>query len=392
MGRSPTQPSRTSEVSTTQWGEDWHHVQREDINPTSQEAPSTTSVTSNLVPMNGGAQDTQSGFHLPLESLVLDDRDNEIPHNFLNLYPTILRKFPGAPCEALAKTITYLQALFTLSPGFHPYVTHLPFNSLPKNESSGRHVAEMLERYLIHIVQHLFAFFNSDVQVVRSYIESCPAELIPPPVFVISPNSSPSSAPRRLINGVQGFNNNVRGGENTWQNPICQLTRQYTSERDTAVQKNINKCFLMINRKLAVASSEHPPLFPLQPLPPLRSQPHINDQPSPAFSTLPSPRPTRVPQIPGLQGPSAPASLSRPPHIFHFPAPNQMHLAAVQPNPGLPHSPARFPASSMQPTENTLLRMSASPNDSSQSASKDDIHRLEAKVAEVFEMLSRKNH
>src|SRR5436190_24088803 len=44
----------------------------------------------------------QSEWSLPLESLVLDTRDNDIPLNFLRIYPTILRKFKGPPCEALA--------------------------------------------------------------------------------------------------------------------------------------------------------------------------------------------------------------------------------------------------------------------------------------------------
>jgi hypothetical protein len=149
---------------------------------------------------------------LPLESLVLQNgsRNDEIALNFLHVYADILRKFLGPRCEALAQTITYLQAIFTESPAFHPYVTHLPCRSLPLDETSGRQVAEALERQLIRILQNLFPLFRGDVTVVRGYINICAAELIPRPFFVVPCGTlQPLSASNMLLRGIDGFNNLV---------------------------------------------------------------------------------------------------------------------------------------------------------------------------------------
>ena len=187
---------------------------------------------------------------LPLESRVLQNgsRDDDIALNFLYVYPDILRKFPGPPCEALARTITYLQAIFTESPGFHPYVTHLP-RSLPQNETAGRQVAETLERQLIRVLQNLFPFFRGDVNVVRRYINICPAELIPRPYFVVpSGVFQPLSPSNMLLKGIDGFNNHVDGGDRVWQSPVRETPFRRRMEQD-ALASNIQKCTEKIARK-----------------------------------------------------------------------------------------------------------------------------------------------
>jgi len=241
---------------------------------------------------------------LPLESLVLESgtRNDEIALNFLQVYPDILKKFPGPPCEALARAITYLQAIFTESPGFHPYVTHLPCRYLPLDEATGRQVAEMLERQLIRVLQNLFPFFHGDLTVVRGYINICPAELVPRPVFVVPFGpSQPLSASNMLLRGVDGFNNNVKGGDPVWQSP---LPRDPASEL-AALATNIQKCRQMIARKslhrrtnaaapLARVSSAGPPTRPPPPQSaPMRQQLSNNFQPSAIVVPNPAPAQTQ---------------------------------------------------------------------------------------------------
>lgn len=165
-------------AETNEWFSDFSDVFKHPPSPTPerQEPARTSTAPSREAPL--GPKPTF--WALPLQSLVLDaPRDVTLPLNFLNVYPAILRKFPGPPIEALGRTISYLQALFTESPGFHPFITHLSTDSPPASEFVGKRVAEDLERRLIRIVQNLFSFFHGDVNIVKQYLDECPAELIP---------------------------------------------------------------------------------------------------------------------------------------------------------------------------------------------------------------------
>ena len=182
---------------------------------------------------------------------------------------------------------------------------HLPSGSLPTNDSEGRQIAEALERELVRIVQHLLAFFYSDVNAVLRYINTCPEELIPRPRFVISRTENPTS--HRANTGVQGFNNGTDGGQPLWQNPVSQSVWRQQKEKD-ALQENIRKCFQMIQRKqmaaVPIIGGPGPEQFGQQPrivynpLPPPRPQVPIYCTPTP---TMPPPVPV-PPFTPPMQG------------------------------------------------------------------------------------------
>ena len=181
---------------------------------------------------------------LPLESLVLDAGCDDIPLEFLKVYPTILRKFPGPPCEALGRTITYLQALFTESSGFHPYITHLPTLTLPNNHSESQKLAKTLERGMIRIVQHLLSFFQFDTESIERYITTCPAELIPRPSFLFYEGHLDTDS--QIIH-VGPFRNASRR-EKLWKSPYPNsYWRQDLIDR--AMSDNIRRCESMIDQK-----------------------------------------------------------------------------------------------------------------------------------------------
>jgi len=115
---------------------------------------------------------------LPLESLDLKDWDVDLTIDFLKIYRLIVQKFGGAPCDALGRTVTYLQSVLTESPEFHPYIMHLPFGRLPNTETEGLIVAAALEKELIRIVQRLVAFFDREVEAVLQYINAAEIDVM----------------------------------------------------------------------------------------------------------------------------------------------------------------------------------------------------------------------
>ena len=210
----------------------------------------TSSSSDENSPLGWQTNDITSDMYtwaLPLESLVLNDPNIYLSLDFLQIYPSILRKFGGAPCDALGRTVTYFQSLFTESPAFHPYVMHLPFGHVPKTEDDGLIVAAALEKELIRIVQHLLTFFYGDVKGVVRYINSCPAELIPRPQFVIAEEHPPPN------NGVEGYNNKHPGGQELWQNPIPPTSFWQLQEENDALRVNIASCADRIRRKRSSA-------------------------------------------------------------------------------------------------------------------------------------------
>ena len=233
------------------------------------ESPFTERRQSPLRPPQSLSDDSR-GWFLPLESLVLENgsRNDGITLDFFYVYSHILRKFPGPPCEALARTITYLQAIITKSPGFHPYIAHLPCQSLPQNPITGNQVAEALEQQLIRVLQNLFSFFDGSISTVSHYINICPAELIPRPYFVIPPGSVPPlSSTNLLANGIDSFNNGVSDGGRVWQSPSPESPWHHEMERDILVL-NLQRCIQMIStseslarttRSLATALKRFPP-------------------------------------------------------------------------------------------------------------------------------------
>ena len=280
---------------------------------------------------------------------------------FLRLYPSILRKFRGPPIEALGKTISFLQALFTRSPAFHPYVTHMPSNNLPEDPVHRYRVAHVLEMRLIKTIEHLLLFFYGDVNIVSQYIQRCSADLIPPPQFVVSARKPEDNTP--VPYGVQGFNNSVPGGARVWKNPSSASAWRLRQEHD-ALKLNLTKCEHAIRRRqhLATQPPRSAPL-PSQPnLAPLL--PSFPTQPLPTTLSHPVPQPPR--SNPTLGQPS------RPPQVFHVPPP-----ATQPPVPQPTASPPRI-----------VTHPSASPAESADLRA--EINRLEAKVAQLIELVSSK--
>lgn len=401
MGKTRLMQNLTSdETATPRASDDWQQVEAIDLHDRQQTMACQHQVALIERPLSSSSShksinSSQNGWALPLESLVLDNnKDHEIPLNFLNVYPAILQRFPGPPCEALGRTITYLQALFTESPGFHPYVTHLPYHTIPTDEGTGRFVAEVLERRLIRISQHLFAFFYGDINVVRQYIETCPAELIPRPVFVISPSASDRSASlKRMINGVDGFNNSTKAGEKVWQSPAYPELSQLPPEtqqkfRDT-LHSNLEKISLMIRRKQSGALP-NPGFNALEQLGPRRTPQDQLVPPRPqTVSNFPSSSvfsgpPLQPPQPFGTPNAGPPMSLPRVPPIFHVPPPIQSMQCAAHPQPNVERvQPAAAPATQAGPKP----QIATAPVQDH--PLKDDIKRLEAKISELLEAVDR---
>jgi len=203
---------------------------------------------------------------LPLESLVLKNWDVDLTVAFLQIYHSILQKFSGAPCDALGRTVTYLQSVLTESPAFHPYVMHLPFGRLPKTDADGLIVAVALEKELIRIVQRLVAFYG-DIEAVLKCIDDCPEKLIPHPQFVIAEERPLPN------NGVEGYNNKHPGGQELWQNPIPPTSFWRLQQEKDALRVNIARCADWIERKRVSAVSTPVMAMPRgrQPQPPTTS-------------------------------------------------------------------------------------------------------------------------
>lgn len=396
------QPSETDESTNLA---EWSHVEHPQAS--SKDLEQTTSSRpahglQNLSSARRQAPQSNTGgsgeWAFPLESFVLDNKENDIPINFLQVYTVILRRFPGSPCEALAKAITYLQAVLTHSPAFHPYITHLPFNSVPANETTGRHVAETLERHLIRVLQTLLPSFNSNVSVIQQFINFCPAELIPSPKFVVFANTSEQSpATKRMAHGVHGYNNGVANGESLWQSPVSQSPMRQQMELE-AVQRNLRKCILMINHKrqpahpvVRLSGSEQRTLQPQQSPP--RPQFSINFQSPPAFTppmqSSPQPYPPQFqPQSFGLLPPRPPVISVGPPRALQpMHAPNQAPVTVPQLNKVCVASPPRIVNS--QPTVGTADNKPASAVLPPGHPLKEDISRLEAQMARILELVDR---
>src|SRR5579862_9734060 len=233
---------------------EWDHIEPTEITPTwhesspSRASPPRSSTRDTETTDAGNAMIVEpSEPTLPLESYALDNPD-DLHLSFLKTYPAILTKFPGPPCEALGQVISYMQALFTESPAFHPYITHMPSNNLPSDEVPRARVVEALERRLIQTVQHLFAFFYGDVNSVITYIQRCQAELIPKPLFVVS--SQRPEQPTSVARGVENYNNSVSGGAQVWKNPSTQTIWRRHQEQE-ALRQNLQKCEQAIRRKEA---------------------------------------------------------------------------------------------------------------------------------------------
>ena len=387
------------------------NYQREMIRMTSpstegQQNPSPPPSDQSAIPTNGRGPT----WSLPLESLVLQNgsRNDDIALNFLHVYPDIFRKFPGPPCEALAQTITYLQAIFTESPGFHPYVTHLPCRSLPLDETSGRQVAEALERQLIRILQNMFPFFHGDVTVVRGYINICPAELIPRPFFVVPCGTlQPLSASNMLLRGIDGFNNHVVGGDRVWQDPAPQIPASRIPAEQNALAANLQRCQQMITRKLShqrmnasaplARASSIPPRRPPPPSIPMRPQFSNDFRPS----AIGAPNPPLVqsqfqPQQFARHGNPLPGSYPivppRPAQISISPPPPQMQpsLSMQQPYAGPVHIPARVssPRPRTAATQTMPLTTDSATNTDDQPI-KEELARLTAQMAQLLEIVEK---
>ena len=242
MGRttSPASSGLYPETMTSKDNEDWQNIDSVDSDASSG-STSEPSKSPSAKPSNS-LNDFQNGYQLPLQSLVLDTPLCELPVNFLGLYLVILEKFPGPPCEALGRTISYLVALVTQSPGFHPFISHMPFGRLPLDKADAVATVEALEKNLIRILQNLLRLFPNDPNIVQRYLATCPAELIPPPRFVILPNSHPAWLPKVFPRGVDGFNNNTKDGELVWQSP------QYQKLQESILSSNMDKCRALIQR------------------------------------------------------------------------------------------------------------------------------------------------
>jgi hypothetical protein len=365
----------------------------------SEDTPSSPPSPSRIPEING--------WTLPFESLVLKNRgpDVDLPLNFLKIYPAIMRKFGGAPCDALGRTVTYFQSLFTESPAFHPYIMHLPFGRVPKTEAEGLIVATALEKELIRVVQHLLAFFYSDVQAVVRYINDCPAELIPRPCFVIAEERPV------LNNGVDGYNNQHPGGQKMWQNPLPASLSQL-QQGNEALRVNLVRCIEWVSRKQTPRPRSCPPeRIAQRPLPPPPQQPRVMNftppppppppmplQPAPPMPFMQPPMQAPIPP-PSQMGPfavqlPAPQSIPAPPPppptrapiIFAsapLPQPMQAPVQAPQPSPipFVQHPRGPVPVS-------TVVRQPPPPPPATSSL-KDDISRIEAQMTRLLDLVSK---
>jgi hypothetical protein len=370
MGSSRKQSANPTSTPSPQNSEGWDCV-----HPGEGGSPIRENTSSPPPPPTSPAAPTpreEMEWELPLPSIVLENHVHDVPLNLLYVYGAILEKFRCAPCDALGQAISYLQALFTESPGFHPHITHMPSNSLPSNPSFRRNVAEALERKLIRVVQHLFPFFNGNVPCVVNYISKCPAELIPKPLFIVSdhPSNSDSSSShlKSLPHGVQGFNNGVSGGAQVWSSP----SRPLRPEDEAVLRMNLDRCAAEINRRPGVHPSFLPPRYP-QASPrsnPSRRSP-AGQQPEPSSFNLPARQLPVFPPAQWMQGP--------PGSLFVGPNPVQSSGPLVQPN----TLPVRLPpiAANAQGGSSVL---------STEQVLRNDISRLEAQVMNLTQLVNTK--
>jgi hypothetical protein len=396
-------------ISLSQDNGEWAHVQVNSppVNNTSEESSSQQTQTSsnpNRVLGNNCALE----WTLPLESLVFDSGANEIPTSFLRVFPVILRKFGGPPVEALGKAISYLQALFTESPAFHPYVARLPLNSLPTHDITGRQAAAILERRLIRIVQHLCAFFYGNIDLVQQYINTCRPELIPAPLFILVADAPKSSLPAsdRLANGVHGYNNGVEGGEKLWRSP--RQTGWQLELGQQILQANIAKCAMEIQRRQTPIVIQPPNLPPATTVPDALAQaparttnslplaPQLSkQQPTPPIPPmgLPMWQAYQGQQVPLQQNGGLPVNNSRPPQIFHV-APRMQYPVVPQLTSAPTHPHARLPPLPAHPSNTSRPSTSIRPASANGSAHplKDDIIRLEAQLARLVDLVNRESN
>lgn len=387
---------------------EWDHIQSSEVLPDAQaHSPAASSSQGSAQPeridtptTTGDITDWETP-QLPLLSLVLDHADNSIPLSFLHVYPTILRKFPGPPCEALGKTISYLQALFTMSPGFHSYITFMPSGALPADADLRNRVAEKLERNLIQTVQRLFAFFHDDVNCVTNYINHCRAELIPKPVFVVYDQSSDKLP--SMSNGVEGFNNSVAGGAKIWVNEASHSIWRRHQEHE-ALQQNLQKCARTIARTRAPLSTPiRQPSSDAQTASqprfagyggPLPHFPPPNNYPAPFALNFNAPMQTQPTlRLTPMNSPPRPPQIF---HVPHVPHPSQLiQQPPVVPQPNVQPMPPRFvgqpPApDSSRKEQSQQSSLSPKPIEADQSI-KADLSRLESKVEKLAELVEQQS-
>ena len=394
MGRTTSPTSSGPHPETTEMTskdhEDWQNISLlesdELVNSTRELSQSPPPTTSKVL-----LNEFQHTWQLPLQSLVLDTPCHELPVNFLGLYLVILEKFPGPPCEALGRTISYLLALVTQSPAFHPYIAHMPFGRLPVNKSDAVATVDVLEQNLIRVLQNLFRLFPSDPNIIQQYITTCPAELIPPPRFVILPNSHPAWLPKVFPRGVEGFNNNTKDGELVWQSP------QYRCLQESILSSNIEKCRTLIQRTNLT--------FPPQ-RPPQKTNIHSRQKPSAPsspFSNLQLPNSLSIarglPELPPMlskshisaksqnvakNSPSFAAEIYQPQSMFQMQVPGLPQPYAAPTHHTLPLASSPIPIMRVpQPSPQTSL-----PNPF-QEQLKRDIERLESELSRLAETVNR---
>lgn len=375
MGATKNSPRQKDLLDLELTGNGWEPINHREAEPSATTSGASASITQILHPFSSPISSTRppttsnGGWQLPLEIQSLNYDSPEIPLSFLNIYPAILQKFPGPPCEALGRCISYLQALFSESPAFHPYITHLPSTCLPTDEIQGRHVAGLLERKLIRITDHLCAFFYGDIKMVYQYIESCRAELIPKPRFIISakvPEGSKQSIP--MPHGVDGFNNNIPGGAELWQSPVVRSPWR-TQQEKLALQSNLTKIAIAVHAKRSVPKTRMEPPSIQPPLPPPVSVPQVPAPQLPLPTTAPIVRPPPRPQQPQAPAP-------RPPQIFHV---HPMQPPAMQEPSPIPSAPRVIPPA--PPVNRPHPPPSADPL-------REDIARLEAQVAKLMAIIN----
>ena len=196
-----------------------------------------------------------------------------------------------------------------------------------------------------------------------------------------------------MINGVDGFNNNTKGGEKVWQSPAYpgpeQLSLADQQKFRKAFQSNIEKIFKMMNRKrLGVAPNLGPEQLPLRRTPqdqlaPPRPQPLAN---FPVSAPISGPQ-YQPPQQFGVPNPGAPmAPVPRAPQTFNVPLPNQPMQLTAQPQPNAERL-QRPAAPSMHAAPQAQIHSASTVQDH---PLRDDIKRLEARISHLLEVVDRK--
>ena len=391
---------------------DWTDVDVLDVPPTfrtafplpesRQSSPSSSNTLAS--PHNTERTSFADTWCLPLVSRILSDENDNSAIAILELYPAILKKFGGAPIEALARAITYLQAVYLETPAFHPYICPLPYFQVPTNDAMAASTSLLLERRMIRILERMLFVFGPDVNTARRYIINCRAELIPRPLFVVStkPNSE------RLANGVGGFNNDAPCGETLWQSPVFESVWRRQIEQE-AFSLNIRNCLAAIKRK---REQQHPKLATPPPPPPPAPAPAIPYGDVTAIQPIPHapayqmslPRPVTAPQFPPNPAPQitpiVPLRPNQPPQIFHAPPPINVVPAQApvppQPNPttfqpqppAILHPPVCVPLPApMTCTSDRPMPLPSRPVTPADLAFKDDIARLEVQMSRLLQLV-----